>query len=363
MNEYSEDFLKKFHVVGIEGSANKLGIGIIRGDGEILSNVRRTYSPPDGEGFLPRQVSKHHRENMASLLNESLEVAGITLSDLSLICYTKGPGMGSGLHVGALAAKTLHFITGKPIVGVNHCVAHVEMGRFLSGYKKPAILYVSGGNTQVLSYDEKRKVYSVLGETLDIAIGNVLDRIARLLYLPNKPAPGLSIELQARKSSKNLIPLPFVVKGMDCSLSGLLTKCENLIEQFKLKLMLSEDSAFEYEQFKVDLCFSIQEHTFAMLLEMLERAMAFTGSDEILLVGGVGCNLRLQEMANLMAQERNAKLFPMDDRYCIDNGAMIGYTGMIDYLYGLKEKSVLDPKEVTVSQRYRTDQAPVHWIG
>ncbi|UKJ89583.1 glycoprotein endopeptidase [Theileria orientalis] len=362
MKKYSDEYLKGFYVVGIEGSANKLGIGIIRGDGEILSNVRRTYSPPDGEGFMPRHVSKHHRENMASLLKEALKIAEIKLSQLSLICYTKGPGIGSGLHVGALAAKTIHFLTGSPIVGVNHCVAHVEMGRHLSGYSNPCILYVSGGNTQVLSYDKNRTVYSVLGETLDVAIGNVLDRVARLLHLPNKPAPGLSIELLARKSTGNLIPLPFVVKGMDCSLSGLLTKAESLIEQFKFKLMLSEDSAFEYEGFKVDLCYSIQEHTFAMLIEMLERAMSFTGTDEILLVGGVGCNLRLQEMAGKMAEDRGAKLFPMDERYCIDNGAMIGYTGMIDYLYGLGTDAVLPPEEVVVSQRYRTDQAPVHWI-
>ncbi|AFZ81149.1 glycoprotein endopeptidase, putative [Theileria equi strain WA] len=362
MHEYSDEYLSKFYTIGIEGSANKLGIGIIRGDGVILSNLRRTYSAPDGEGFLPRHIAKHHRDNVASLVNEALNSAGIELSQISLICYTKGPGLGSGLHVGALTAKTLHFLTGAPIVGVNHCVAHVEMGRFLSGYKRPCILYVSGGNTQILFFDKVRRVYAVLGETLDIAIGNVLDRLARLLNLPNKPAPGLSIELSARKSSGNLIPLPFVVKGMDCSLSGLLTKAEQLIEQFKLDSSSSDDFSKDFETFSNDLCFSVQEHTFAMLLEMVERAMAFTESNELLLVGGVGCNLRLQEMAEQMANDRGAKLFPMDERYCIDNGAMIGYTGMVDYLYGSRSDAVLTPENVTFSQRYRTDQAPVLWI-
>ncbi|KAK2198259.1 bifunctional Gcp-like domain/tRNA N6-adenosine threonylcarbamoyltransferase Kae1 [Babesia duncani] len=355
MTKLSPEQLQTFYSLGIEGSANKLGIGIVSGNGTILANVRRTYSAPDGEGFLPRHVAKHHRENVASLVKEALQVAGLELSQISQICYTKGPGVGSALHVGLLVAKTLHYLTGAPIVGVNHCVAHVEMGRFLSKYKRPVILYVSGGNTQVLCFDVKRRVYAVLGETLDVAVGNVLDRLARILKLPNKPAPGLSIEKQARQATGHLIPLPYVVKGIDCSLSGLLTKCEQLIQE-------AESNGSIDPEFVKDICFSAQEHAFGMLVEMTERAMAFAGefyidfvylflnvvfmalawgyggifgvsselagpvcdANELLLVGGVGCNLRLQEMCEIMARERGAKLFPMDERYCIDNGAMIG---------------------------------------
>ncbi|GIX64503.1 tRNA N6-adenosine threonylcarbamoyltransferase, putative [Babesia caballi] len=362
MVEVSGRNLSTFYVLGIEGSANKLGIAVMRGDGVLLSNVRKTYSPPDGEGFLPRHVAKHHRESMAALLKESLSTAGIELSQLSLVCYTRGPGMGSALHVGALAAKAVHFMTGAPIVPVNHCVGHVEMGRFLSGYKYPVVLYVSGGNTQVLSYDVKRQVYAVLGETLDIAAGNVLDRLARLLGLPNKPSPGLSIELAARAKHAQLMALPFVVKGMDCSLSGLLTRCEHLIERQKELLASGACTNDDYQCFTRDLCYSVQEHMFAMLVEITERAMAFTGSRELLVVGGVGCNLRLQQMASAMAKERGAKLYPMDERYCIDNGAMIAFTGMSDYLYGRGEDASLAPSDVTICQRFRTDQCRATWV-
>ncbi|ORM40716.1 tRNA N6-adenosine threonylcarbamoyltransferase [Babesia sp. Xinjiang] len=362
MTEDTKDHLKEFYVLGIEGSANKLGIAVVRGDGVLLSNVRKTYSAPDGEGFLPRHVARHHRENMASTIKESLCTAGIELSQISLVCYTRGPGMGSGLHVGSIAAKTVHFLTGAPIIPVNHCVGHVEMGRFLSGFKYPVVLYVSGGNTQVLSYDRQRHVYAVLGETLDIAAGNVLDRLARLLCLPNKPSPGLSIELAARSPESQLITLPFVVKGMDCSLSGFLTYCEQLIERQKELLKTGGCTDCDFQCFTRDLCFSVQEHMFAMLIEITERAMSFVDATELLVVGGVGCNLRLQEMASEMARSRGATLYPMDERYCIDNGAMIAFTGMLDYLYGRGEKAALAPDEVTICQRYRTDQCHVSWI-
>lgn len=354
--------LQEFYVLGIEGSANKLGIAVVRGDGILLSNSRRTYQPPDGEGFLPRHVAKHHRENMVSLLKESLTTAGIELTQISLICYTRGPGMGSALHVGAIAAKTVHYLTGAPIVPVNHCVGHVEMGRFLSGYKYPVVLYVSGGNTQILSFDRKRHVYAILGETLDVAAGNVLDRLARLLGLPNKPSPGLSIELAARRKNAELIQLPYVVKGMDCSLSGLLTQCEQLIEKHKSMVSTGEISKEDYISFVHNLCFSVQEHMFGMLIEITERAMAFVDSSELLVVGGVGCNLRLLQMASHMAEGRGAHVFPMDERYCIDNGAMIAFAGMSDYLFGRGKKATVNPKAVTICQRYRTDQCLATWV-
>lgn len=201
-----------------------------------------------------------------------------------------------------------------------------------------------------------------MGETLDIAAGNVLDRLARLLGLPNKPSPGLSIELAAREKGAKLIHLPYIVKGMDCCLSGMLTYCEQLIEKNKTMLTLGRISEDDYRAFVNDLCFSVQEHMFATLVEITERAMALMDANELLVVGGVGCNLRLQTMAQKMASDRGAKLYPMDERYCIDNGAMIAFTGLSDYLYGGGSDSVLQPKDVTISQRYRTDQCRATWI-
>jgi len=136
--------------------------------------------------------------------------------------------MAQPLSVGAFVTRTLSQLYNKPIVGVNHCIGHIEMGRMATNAKNPTILYVSGGNTQVIAYSEKR--YRIFGETIDIAIGNCLDRFARLINLSNDPAPGYNIE-QMAKLGKNYIELPYVVKGMDVSFSGILSFMEDLIKK------------------------------------------------------------------------------------------------------------------------------------
>nr|MBE5724955.1 putative tRNA N6-adenosine threonylcarbamoyltransferase [Cucujiformia] len=133
--------------------------------------------------------------------------------------------------------------------------------------------------------------------------GNCLDRFARVLKLSNDPSPGYNIE-QLAKNGKKYIPLPYCVKGMDVSFSGILAHIESITEKL-LKTVTKED-----------LCFSLQETVFAMLVEVTERAMAHCGSDEVLIVGGVACNLRLQEMMKTMCEERNAVLFATDERFC-----------------------------------------------
>jgi len=230
--------------------------------------------------------------------------------------------MGGPLSVGATVVRTLSLLYKKPIVGVNHCIGHIEMGRLVTGAKNPAILYVSGGNTQVIAYSQKR--YRIFGETIDMAVGNCLDRFARQLKIPNDPSPGYNIEQLAKVDYKNrkYVELPYVVKGMDVSFSGILTYISDLYAG-KLDKVKAEDYTVE------DLCFSLQETIFAMLVETTERAMAHCGSSEVLLVGGVACNVRLQEMMKTMCSERGATVCAMDDRYCIDNGAMIAYAGIL----------------------------------
>nr|MBE5724967.1 putative tRNA N6-adenosine threonylcarbamoyltransferase [Cucujiformia] len=134
--------------------------------------------------------------------------------------------------------------------------------------------------------------------------GNCFDRFARVLKLSNDPSPGFNIEQLAKKGSK-YVPLPYCVKGMDVSFSGMLTYMEARLDQ-----LLKDGYTPE------DLCYSLQETVFAMLVETTERALAHTESNEVLIVGGVGCNLRLQEMMRIMCEERNAILFATDERFC-----------------------------------------------
>ena len=330
---------------------------------------------PPGTGFQPRETALHHQQHIVGLVKESLKVAKLKVADISCICYTKGPGMGGPLQSCAIVARVISQLWKKPLVGVNHCVAHIEMGRVVTKCDDPVVLYVSGGNTQVIAYNNQR--YRIFGETIDIAVGNCLDRFARLLDLSNDPAPGYNIEQLAKKGS-TLVELPYVVKGMDMSLSGLLTHAETItkanIEDIKKgggagsnigsgerhakKSSAVTSASMMYEGLTAaDLCFSLQETIFSMLVETTERAMAHCGNNEVLIVGGVGCNLRLQEMIASMASDRGGQPCGMDDRYCIDNGAMIAYTGLLQFQDGYTTPL----NDATVTQRFRTDEVHISW--
>ncbi|ETW10510.1 hypothetical protein, variant [Aphanomyces invadans] len=336
------------YALGIEGSANKLGVGvlILHADGscKILSNPRKTYIPPPGQGFLPRETAWHHQVHFAPLVRLALTQAKIKPSQIHCICYTKGPGMGAPLRSAAVGARMLSLLWKKPLVAVNHCVGHIEMGRAVTKSDDPVVLYVSGGNTQVISYSTQK--YRIFGETIDIAVGNCLDRFARVLNLSNDPSPGYNIE-QLAKSGTKYIELPYVVKGMDVSFSGLLSFIE---KEAKAKLASGECT-------KADLCYSLQETIFAMLVEITERAMAHCGQSQVLIVGGVGCNKRLQEMMEMMAKDRGGSVCAMDHRYCIDNGAMIAQAGALQF----RSLGPTPLAECTCTQRFRTDEVDVVW--
>ncbi|XP_052589334.1 tRNA N6-adenosine threonylcarbamoyltransferase isoform X2 [Peromyscus californicus insignis] len=298
-------------VLGFEGSANKIGVGVVR-DGTVLANPRRTYVTAPGTGFLPGDTARHHRAVILDLLQEALTEAGLTSQDIDCIAYTKGPGMGAPLASVAVVARTVAQLWNKPLLGVNHCIGHIEMGRLITGAISPTVLYVSGGNTQI----------------------------------SNDPSPGYNIE-QMAKRGKKLVDLPYTVKGMDVSFSGILS----FIEDAAQRMLATGECTPE------DLCFSLQETVFAMLVEITERAMAHCGSKEALIVGGVGCNTRLQEMMAAMCQERGAQLFATDERFCIDNGAMIAQAGWEMFQAGHRTPL----RESGITQRYRTDEVEVTW--
>lgn len=366
--------------LGLEGSANKLGVGVIlhpvsstlssppsphdsahSDDGlrkqidsqpvQILSNLRHTFVSPPGTGFLPKDTAAHHRRWVVRLVKQAIKQAGIQIEDIDCICFTQGPGMGAPLSSVAIAARMLSQLWDKPLVGVNHCVGHIEMGRAITGAQNPVVLYVSGGNTQVIAYSAQR--YRIFGEALDIAVGNCLDRFARVLEISNDPAPGYNIE-QLAKGGKVLLELPYAVKGMDVSFSGILAKVEDMAHRLGHDWK-DEDSGDLVT--KEDLCFTLQETVFAMLVEITERAMAHVGSSQVLIVGGVGCNLRLQEMMGIMASERGGSVFATDERFCIDNGIMIAHAGLLAYEMGYRTKL----EESMCTQRFRTDEVLINW--
>ncbi|MEM2175534.1 MAG: UGMP family protein, partial [Candidatus Micrarchaeia archaeon] len=178
------------------------------------------------------------------------------------------------------------------------------------------------------------------GETLDIGIGNAIDKLARYIGLPHPGGP--KIEQLARNGSK-YYSLPYIVKGMDLSFSGLVTAAQKMY-----------DSGVKIE----DIAFSFQETAFAMLTEVTERALAYLKNDEVLLVGGVGANLRLQEMLKTMCEERGAKFFAPPKEYMGDNGAMIAYTGLLMFRSGHSTKI----EESYVKPDFRIEEVEITWL-
>ncbi|KAI4837947.1 tRNA N6-adenosine threonylcarbamoyltransferase [Plasmodium brasilianum] len=535
----------KQYVLGIEGSANKLGVSIINEENKILVNMRRTYISEIGCGFIPREINAHHKYYIIDMIKNCLNKLSINIRDISLICYTRGPGIGSALYIAYNICKIFSLLFNIPVIGVNHCIAHIEMGIYITKLYHPIILYVSGGNTQIIYYNNHKKRYEIIGETLDIAIGNVIDRSARILKISNSPSPGYNVELLARqkyllnikkkqtinnnakeingyhtkhndhshdefashsgkentgdskwdddisiltdvqhvqnnqsnyfakyitnkkahkkerggmknraggtdklnqnvkkkaKSENNALggedtqtsdehqseDMKNVTELHECKesdkrgniekgrgandLSEDAHKClhynsslhsgmkgnsyyeDNIIYKSKNKknyggnddgdtyvtddCSIETDSDFyekdlkeaekevinltDEEKRKIQICYSLQHHIFSMLIEITERAISFTNSKEVIIVGGVGCNLFLQNMMKKMAKQKNIKIGFMDHSYCVDNGAMIAYTGYLEYLHA-KDKTVYNFENISIHQRYRTDDVLVTW--
>jgi N6-L-threonylcarbamoyladenine synthase/N6-L-threonylcarbamoyladenine synthase/protein kinase Bud32 len=326
--------------LGIEGTAHSIGVGIVKNENDkckVFSNLIKTYRPEQG-GIHPREAANFHANHIAHLIKDSVDKADINIEDVNLVSFSRGPGLGPCLRTTATAARALSLSIKKPIIGVNHCVAHLEIGRgTLSNCKDPVLLYTSGANTQVIAFAEGR--YRVFGETLDIGIGNCLDKFGRTVGLDFPSGP--KIEDLAIKG-ENYFELPYSIKGMDIAFSGLLTAAEQYYKNGK-KLE--------------DICFSIQETTFAALTEVTERAMAHTEKDEVLLGGGVAANKRLRDMVQIMAKERNASFFVPSKDLCIDNGAMIAWLGILMYNSGIRMKV----ENSYINQRFRTDMVDVTW--
>jgi bifunctional N6-L-threonylcarbamoyladenine synthase / protein kinase Bud32 len=323
--------------LGIEGTAHTFGAGIVDSSGKVLSNVLDMHRAADNLGIHPREAANHHAEVASRVLAQAMRDAALGPEDIDLVAFSQGPGLGPCLRTTATVARAFAHGRGIPVLGVNHCVAHVEIGRVATPARDPALLYVSGGNTQVIAYTEGK--YRVFGETLDVGIGNMLDKFAREqgIGFPGGPV----VEQMARKGTRYL-EMPYSVKGMDVAFSGLLTVAQQLAAKHPIE----------------DVCLSLQETSFAMVVEVAERAMAHTGKSELLLGGGVACNERLRQMAREMCEDRGAQAFWPEKKLCVDNGAMIAWLGLIAHEQGGARQAL---SETAINPKQRTDDIEVTW--
>jgi glycoprotease/Kae1 family metallohydrolase len=336
--------------LGIESTAHTFGVSVVESDIDkkdykksickILSNEKDSYTTLTG-GMIPRELAEHHYSCAPIVLRQALEKTKINLGEIDLIAYSCGPGIGNALRVGAVTARQIALKNNTPLIGVNHCVAHIEIGRKLCNATDPIMLYASGANTQIICYENS--YYRVFGETLDTGIGNFLDTFGRELGLGFPAGPKLD---EMYFKGRELIDLPYTVKGMDLAFSGLLTASTN-------KIPLVEKGQIKQE----DLVYSALHNAFAMLTEVTERALAHTEKNEVVLGGGVGCSKALQEMVKKMCDERDAKLFVPPNSVMVDNAGMISWLGALMYSNGVRTPV----SKLGILPKQRTDDVKVVW--
>ncbi|MGH9978040.1 MAG: O-sialoglycoprotein endopeptidase, partial [Nitrososphaeraceae archaeon] len=237
-------------------------------------------------------------------------------------------------------ARLLSTFYRKPLVPVNHALAHIELGTCLTGAKNPLVVLVSGGHTMILLYFNKR--WRIFGETLDITIGQLLDQFGRSLGF-SSPC-GSMIERLANNSRKEYSSIPYTIKGNDVSFSGLLTAA---IKQTK-------DERFDIG----NTCYSLQETAFAILAEATERAISFTNKEEVIVVGGVAANRRLADMLNHVCARHGTKLHICPNRYAGDNGVQIALTSLIGHVHS---KVCVTPENGFIDQAWRLDSVDITW--
>ncbi|PIN81301.1 UGMP family protein [Candidatus Woesearchaeota archaeon CG10_big_fil_rev_8_21_14_0_10_30_7] len=321
------------YCLGIESTAHTFGCGIVSFDGKILANERAVYTSV--EGMIPDVVRDHHLVHCDKVIKSAFEKAGLTWKDIGLISFSQGPGLPPSLIVGRDKAVALSKEHNIPLIGINHCVAHLTIGNLITGFKDPVYLYVSGVNTQVIALSEGK--FRVFGETLDIGLGNALDKFGRIAGLGFPAGP--KIESLAKQGK--YVEFPYSVKGMDVSFSGMVNKAQQLLKKEKIE----------------DVCYSFQETSFAMLCEIGERALAYTDKKEFLLIGGVAANKRLNEMLEIMCSARNVKYKPVPMQYTGDQGVMIAWQGILEFKSGRK-----DDLNADIRPHERTDDVDVIWI-
>ena len=324
--------------LGIESTAHTFSCAIIEmkgKKGKILSDVRKIYRPPNGEGIHPREASRHHVEKSSDVLSECLKEANSGINDLDIISYAAGPGLGPCLRVGAVVARSLASFYNIPIYPVNHALGHIELGKLLTGSTNPLVLLVSGGHTMLLAFLNKQ--WRVFGETLDITLGQLLDQFGRSIGFAS-PC-GKNIESLALQSS-NYVPLPYSVQGNDVSFSGLLSATK-----------------FAAKKNKIDACFSLQETAFAMICEAVERALSFTSKKELMIVGGVAANKRLSEMLQEVCARHKCKFFVVPIQYAGDCGSQICWTGLLES----RVKNGASIEDTFVTQSWRLDSVSVDY--
>ena len=324
-------------ILGIESTAHTFGASIASHEGRILSDVKNIYVPLKGHGIHPREAAQHHAVVAADVIRDAFRNAIVTPQDLDGVAVALGPGLGPTLRVGATLARAIASKLRIPLVPIHHAIGHIEIGALTAGSSDPLVVLLSGGHTTIAAFANRR--WRIYGETEDITLGNLLDMFGRAAGLASPGGPHIE---KLASAGSNFIDLPYTVKGNDVSYSGLLTAA--------IKLLRSDKTV-------EDICYSLQEVSFSMLAEAVERSLAHTEKEELLVVGGVAANTLLRNKLEMVASEHSASFKAVDPKFAGDCGAQIAWTGSLAF----KSNLSIELERSHVKPRWRLDEVDVPW--
>ncbi len=325
-------------ILGIEGTAWAASAAVFDTDRDTIAIETDAYVPETG-GIDPGEAADHMADAIPAVIETALATAREWADEgpaVDAVAFSRGPGLGPCLRIVGTAARALAGSLSVPLVGVNHMIAHLEIGRYQSGFDSPVCLNASGANAHILGFHNGR--YRIFGETMDTGVGNALDKFARHIGWSHPGGP----KIEQAAADGEYYSVPYVVKGMDFSFAGISTAAQGAVDN-------GEPVA--------NVCKGLQETVFAMLTEVSERALSVTGANELVLGGGVGQNDRLREMLATMCDQRGAEFYAPEPRFLRDNAGMIAVVGARMYAAG----QTLAIADSAVDPTYRPDEVAVSW--
>lgn len=324
--------MKDIYILAIESSCDETSIAIVKNGVEVITNIVSSQINVHElfGGVVPEIASRMHIENITIVLDQALKISGMSMDDIDAIAVTYGPGLIGSLLVGLQAAKTLSFIYNKPLVPVHHIAGHIYANNIGKAMNFPLIsLVVSGGHTELVLMKENYS-FEYIGGTLDDAVGECYDKVARVIGLAYPGGPKLDALAHTGIDSYNL-PLPLDDDSYNFSFSGLKSSVINLKhneEQRGNKINAANLAA------------SFQNRVIKILTKKTMKALKKYNVDNLIIAGGVSANKGLRDEFKKLCDENNINLSIPDLKYCTDNAAMIGAAGY--YAYKLSRIANLD---------------------
>ena len=316
--------MKDVYILAIESSCDETSMAIVKNGKEVISIVINTQisTHENYGGVVPEIASRMHAENITIVLDETLKKANMKIEEVDAIAVTYGPGLMGSLLVGVEAAKTLSLLYNKPLIAVNHLAGHVYANNLENDMQFPLLaLIISGGHTDIVYMEDDYK-FKVLGGTLDDAIGEAYDKVARVLGLKYPGGPNVEkMALNGKLSYK--LPIPMNDDTLNMSFSGLKSSIINLVHN---------ETQRNKEINKEDLACSFQVVATDQLVRKLELAINKTNIKNIIIAGGVSANQYIRQEVTKLAAKHNANISVPKLLYCTDNAAMIGAAAYPLYL-------------------------------